>query len=153
MDIKRELNDYWTIALRQALGFAEIVRLKLRILGFSNKKSGLMAKLGEAAFKSVENGNNITDDSDAISIIDEIRESVREMSEAERAIIQKQEDGKEERGKFVEEKWSGGEVAKPVDDVAKEDSAVTESKTDEGKAESQEPEPLDEKETKQSVAS
>jgi len=153
MDIKRELNDYWTIALRQVLGFAEIIRLKLRILGFSNKKSGLMAKLGEAALKSVENGKNITDDTDTMSIIEEIRESVREMSEAERAIIQKQEDGKEERAKFVEEKWSGSEVSQPVDDVVKEDNTVAEPKTDEAKAESQEPEPLDEKETKQSVAS
>lgn len=169
MDIQREVGDYWEIAVKQTIGFAEIIRLKIRILGFSNKRSSLMAKLGEAAFKGMDGGTSISDTSETTSIVSDINEADKEISTAEKTIIQRQEDGRKDREQFVEDKWTNCKTCEPADDSAKEKSAgepdqassgdvapkeTTEQATGDGeKVESNETAPVSEKDNKQSVAS
>ncbi|MBF0170237.1 MAG: hypothetical protein HQK87_03965 [Nitrospinae bacterium] len=77
----------WTHAVA---GFAadgvEVVRLKLRIIGFSNKLTGLFARLGEAAFEATETGTPLVEQNQARRLMDDIREARREIKEAEEGI-------------------------------------------------------------------
>ncbi len=65
----------------------EIIRLKLRIIGFSNKRSGLFTRLGETCSALMKNGSDITDNEDIKSIQADILVTENEISRAEKDII------------------------------------------------------------------
>ena len=71
----------------QVSAFLDIFLLKLRIIGFDNKRSGLFTRLGEAVFRSVNTGAPPLSDHPSNAIIEEIRESGAEITAAEEAII------------------------------------------------------------------
>ena len=80
------MDDFVKVVPKQAKGYVEIVRLKLRIIGFSNKRSGLFTKLGEIVYRSRGESENVTPGSDTIRIIGEIENAEREIVDAEEAI-------------------------------------------------------------------
>lgn len=65
----------------------EIIRLKLRIIGFSNKRSGLFTRLGETCSALMKTGADIASDEDVKSIQADILISENEISAAEKDII------------------------------------------------------------------
>jgi hypothetical protein len=58
----------------------EIIRLKLRIIGFSNKRSGLFTRLGETCSALMKNGTDIADNDDVKSIQADILVSENEIA-------------------------------------------------------------------------
>lgn len=70
----------------QAKGYIEVIRLKLRIIGFSNKRSGLFTRLGEAVYRQRGEREDITPGANTIKIIGDIENSEIEIVEAEKAI-------------------------------------------------------------------
>lgn len=89
-----------SFALSQSSGFMEILRLKLRIIGFADKRSGLFNRLGETVYKNFKNGAVSVDSGKAISCIQEIRQTANEITEAEQAINISKEKAKAEREEF-----------------------------------------------------
>ncbi len=65
----------------------EIIRLKLRIIGFSNKRSGLFTRLGETCSALMKSGSEVTDNEDIKSIQADILVTENEISMAEKDII------------------------------------------------------------------
>lgn len=100
MDLNKDLKGMTGLAGRQAVGFVEVVKLKLRIIGFSNKKSGLLTRLGELALKSVDESKSLSDDDDAMKLVDEIREANNEITAAEEAINNRKEVDHKDREEF-----------------------------------------------------
>ena len=72
-------------AVRQAGFFWSIIMLKIRIIGFANKRSDLFTSLGKAVYLS--NGSSDRD-GEKESLIAGIKDSEREIREAEAAIVE-----------------------------------------------------------------
>ncbi|VAX19960.1 hypothetical protein MNBD_NITROSPINAE02-1371 [hydrothermal vent metagenome] len=100
MDLNKDLKDVTGLAGRQALGFVEVIKLKLRIIGFSNKKSGLLTKLGELAYKSVDEKTSLADNDDAMKLVEEIRKASHEITTSEEAINKRKEVDHKDREEF-----------------------------------------------------
>ncbi len=113
--MKYGISDLSGLVVSQARGFIDISRLKLRILGFSNKRSGLMTKLGETAFKAMEAGSSITDDAEALRLVDQIREASDEITKAEDEINARKAKGLKERREFREKGVPVKETDPPPD--------------------------------------
>lgn len=71
---------------KQAGDFVEIVRLKLRIIGFSNKQDGLYGLLGEALYRKIASGELTCDESPLSGLVEDIRTCAVEIHAAEEAI-------------------------------------------------------------------
>ena len=80
------MDDFVKVVTEQAKSYTEIVRLKLRIIGFSNKRSGLFTRLGEMVYRSRGERDEVTPGSDTLRIIGEIENAEREIVDAEEAI-------------------------------------------------------------------
>ncbi|MBI4827763.1 MAG: hypothetical protein HY804_02955 [Nitrospinae bacterium] len=87
MSFKGRVTLLADLAVRQVSAFLDIFLLKLRIIGFDNKRSGLYTRLGEAVFRAVNTGAPPLSDHPSNAIIEEIRESGAEITAAEDAII------------------------------------------------------------------
>lgn len=87
MSFKGRVTLLADLAVRQVSAFLDIFLLKLRIIGFDNKRSGLYTRLGEAVFRSVNTGVPPLSGHVSNAIIEEIRESGAEINAAEEAII------------------------------------------------------------------
>lgn len=79
-------GDRLRLVVRYAKETVEIIRLKLRIIGFSNKLTGLFARLGEATLASVEKGRPLEENETAQRLMNDIRDAQREIKEAEEGI-------------------------------------------------------------------
>lgn len=95
-DLKRIAN----IVYRQATGYLEIIRLKLRIIGFCNKRNGLFGRLGETVYYTTLNGRLQTDDQDILRLVNEVSRAEKEIAEAEKAINARKEEDKTLRQAF-----------------------------------------------------
>ena len=80
------MDDFVSVIIKQAKGYIEIVRLKLRIIGFSNKRSGLFTRLGEMVYHVRGEREDVTPGADTMRIIGEIENAEREIVDAEEAI-------------------------------------------------------------------
>ncbi len=78
--------DWVQTVIRFTTDTVEVIRLKLRIIGFSNKLTGLYARLGEAAFGAVECDAPFTENEIAQRLMADIREAQREIKAAEEGI-------------------------------------------------------------------
>lgn len=85
MDALRK-SDWFRKGVDYTVDTVEVVRLKLRIIGFSNKLTGLYARLGEKAFSAHEAGGAFADEEAAQRLMADIREARREIKEAEEGI-------------------------------------------------------------------
>ena len=96
MTIIGELKEVSSFFLRLSAGFLEILKLKIRIIGFSNKRSGILTKLGEMTHKAVVEGRLDPGDDAIRKFSEEARASELEISSAEEGINSKREKLKED---------------------------------------------------------
>lgn len=89
MSLIGELNEISRFFLRQSAGFLEILKLKIRIIGFSNKRSGVLTKLGEITHKAVIEGKLNPGDDAILKFSEEARAAEVEISSAEEGINSK----------------------------------------------------------------
>jgi len=96
--------------LSQVTGFMEILKLKLRIIGFADKRNGLFTKLGEIIYKASKNGGDPKADERSASCIEEIKKTELEISTAEDNINERKSKSGLEREIFMAgEKENSGE--------------------------------------------
>lgn len=100
MNLISELDEISRFVLRQSAGFLEILKLKIRIIGFSNKRSGVLARLGEMAHKAIVEGRLDPGDDIIRKFSNEARMAELEISSAEEGINSKREVLKEDRELF-----------------------------------------------------
>lgn len=100
MSLIGELNEISRFFLRQSAGFLEILKLKIRIIGFSNKRSGVLTKLGELTHKAVVDGKLDPGDDAIRKFSQEARAAELEISSAEDGINSKRERLKEDWSVF-----------------------------------------------------
>lgn len=112
---------------RQLLGILEIIQLKLKILGFSNKRSGLNTKLGEVAFKAIKESRELAEDADAKNLVSEIDNAGYEISEAEEAIIKRKEADNKDFKEFKEKNKRSVENETPYKSDVKKDEKPADS--------------------------
>lgn len=96
MSLIGELNEISRFFLRQSAGFLEILKLKIRIIGFSNKRSGVLTKLGEMTHKAVVEGRLDPGDDAIRKFSQEARAAELEISSAEVGINSKRDTLKED---------------------------------------------------------
>lgn len=94
------LKETLMTAWRQVSHFIEIMRLKLRIIGFSNKRSGLLTKLGEAVYKNIAEGKPAWEDEKVKKLVEETRFAGEEISRAEEAIDRRKTQARSERDEY-----------------------------------------------------
>ena len=87
--------------ISQATRFMEILKLKLRIIGFADKRNGLFTRLGEITYKASKNGADPMADERSASCIEEIKRTELEISTAEDDINVCKSKSKLEREKFM----------------------------------------------------
>ena len=100
MSLIGEFNEVFRFFLRQSSGFLEILKFKIRIIGFSNKRSGVLTKLGEMTHKAVTEGRLDPGDDVIRKFSSEARAAELEISSAEEGINLKREALKEDRAAF-----------------------------------------------------
>lgn len=100
MSLIGELGEVSRFVLRQSAGFLEILKLKIKIIGFSNKRSGVLAKLGEMTHKAIVEGRLDPGDDAIRKFSAEARMAELEISSAEEGINSKREVLKEDRELF-----------------------------------------------------
>lgn len=86
MSLFTELGEISRFFLRQSAGFLEIFKLKIRIIGFSNKRSGVMTRLGEVTHKAVLEGRLGQNDELIQKFSAEAKAAEVEISASEQAI-------------------------------------------------------------------
>jgi len=116
MDLIETLKELLNFVASQASDFIEIVRLKLRIIGFSNKRSGLFTRLGELTYNAIAQNRPVSEDEEIKRLMEEARLAGDEISAAEEAINNKKEESLGARENF-RTKWraehGGSEKAAP----------------------------------------
>ncbi|MGK7345625.1 MAG: hypothetical protein ACNS63_07435 [Candidatus Nitrospinota bacterium M3_3B_026] len=100
MSFLEVLKDTLRAAWRQTSHFIEIMRLKLRIIGFSNKRNGLLTKLGEAVYRNIAEGKPAWEDEKVKRLVEETRSAGDEISKAEEAIDQRKAEARREREEY-----------------------------------------------------
>lgn len=96
MSLIGELNEISRFFLRQSAGFIEIFKLKIRIIGFANKRSGVLAKMGEMTHRAIVEGRLDTGDDAIRKFSEEARSAELEISSSEVGINSKREALKED---------------------------------------------------------
>jgi len=62
MNLSDEITEAGNFLGRQAGGFVDILKLKLKIIGFSNKRSNIFTRLGELSYKAQTEGRSLESD-------------------------------------------------------------------------------------------
>lgn len=118
MSLINELDEVFRFGLRQSTGFLEILKLKIRIIGFSNKRSGVLTKLGEITHKAVVEGRLDTGDDVIRKFSSEARTAELEISSAEESINAKREALREDmaifKSRFKDDDDSSAEAGRSV---------------------------------------
>ncbi|MBF0292023.1 MAG: hypothetical protein HQK86_07675 [Nitrospinae bacterium] len=118
MSLINELDEVFRFGLRQFTGFLEILKLKIRIIGFSNKRSGVLTKLGEMTHKAVVEGRLDPGDDVIRKFSSEARTAELEISSAEESINAKREALKEDmtifKSRFKDDDDSSAEAGRSV---------------------------------------
>ncbi|MBI4667293.1 MAG: hypothetical protein HY751_12895 [Nitrospinae bacterium] len=109
MSVADELSEIAGFFIRQAGGIWAILKLKIRIIGFSNKRSGILTRLGEMTFRAIQDNRLVAADEGIISMVEEIRRAELEISGAEEAINVKKTELSEDRGIFKERLRGGSD--------------------------------------------
>jgi len=86
MTFQDSIGSIFSFCVKQLKVLVDIFLLKLRIIGFANKRNGLFAKLGETSYKSIRSGGFEIDNDQVRSFIKEIEEADGEISKAESEI-------------------------------------------------------------------
>ena len=97
-DKARDAVDF---GISQVTGFMKILKHKLRIIGFADKKNGLFSRLGEIIYKASQNGADPMADERSASCIEEIKITELEISTAEDDINRRKAESRLERDKFM----------------------------------------------------
>jgi len=100
MDIFEITKETINLVYHQIYDFVEVVRLKLRIIGFSNKRSGLFTKLGEMTYKAIRGNRPIAEDPEIKRVVEEILLAEGEIADAEVSIEKRKEKALEDRERF-----------------------------------------------------
>jgi hypothetical protein len=100
MSLIGELNEISRFFLRQSAGFIEIFKLKIRIIGFANKRSGVLAKMGEMTHAAIVEGRLDPGDDAIRKFSGEARLAELEISSSEAGINSKREALKEDWALF-----------------------------------------------------
>lgn len=101
MGLADKAKDAIDFGISQVTGFMEILKLKLRIIGFADKKSGLFSKLGEIIYKASQNGSDPMADGRSAACIEEIKITELEIATAEDDINARKAQSRLERDKFM----------------------------------------------------
>jgi len=100
-----------SFVVRQSEYFLAIVMLKIRIIGFANKRSDLFARLGRVVYSSGVHPKE--GETGSRSLIEDIKEADREIREAEEAIIEVKEKARNDRAQFfADRKGEDNQAAK-----------------------------------------
>jgi hypothetical protein len=100
MSLIGELNEISRFFLRQSAGFLEILKLKIKIIGFANKRSGILTKLGEMTHRAIVEGRLDAGDEIIRNFSNETRAAELEISSAEEGINARRETLREDRELF-----------------------------------------------------
>lgn len=79
-------ENFFTVVTNQTKGYVSIFQLKIKIIGFSNKRSGLFARLGESVYRTRGEREDVSPGADTLKIIHDIEHAEREIVEAEKEI-------------------------------------------------------------------
>ncbi len=86
MMFQDNIGSMFSFGVKQLKVLVDIFLLKLRIIGFANKRNGLFAKLGEVSYKLIKSGGLEIENDQVRSFIKEIEEADREILSAESEI-------------------------------------------------------------------
>jgi len=100
MGLRSHFRAYFLFYLKQLSGYLEIVMLKIKIIGFANKRSGLFTRLGETAYKSAQRGSLDLGADELQGWVREIEQAESEMAKAEEAINVKKSLAERQRAEF-----------------------------------------------------
>ncbi|MBI5814953.1 MAG: hypothetical protein HZB29_05015 [Nitrospinae bacterium] len=120
MRLIEELQEAGAFAARQSKGFVEILKLKIRIIGFSNKRGNILTKLGEVSYKAISEGRQPHEDDNAKRLVEDIREAEREIATGDETISQKKEELLAGRRLFRSRLWgadASAENVRPVENA------------------------------------
>ena len=112
MDFLSKAGNAARFIVKQAEYFLEIIMLKIRIIGFANKRSDLFARLGRQVYSSRDDPGEGQAGSESLMAV--IEETEREIREAEESITNVKEKARAGRGLFLSGMNSGtgsGETA------------------------------------------
>ena len=98
MEILNKARRAASFAVRQLENFLAIVMLKIRIIGFANKRSDLFTRLGRVVYSAGDHPKEGATGSGPL--VDDIKEADREIREAEEAIIEVKEKARGDRARF-----------------------------------------------------
>jgi hypothetical protein len=84
--MRRRVAEAARFVAGQVQDTVEVIRLKLRIIGFSNKLTGLYARLGDVAYAAMDDPARLAADADAQRLAEDIADAMREIKEAEEGI-------------------------------------------------------------------
>lgn len=107
MDYLELSKRAFNLVTGQASNYVEIIRLKLKIIGFSNKRSGLLTKLGELSYKVLGEEGDVGQSEEVKKLMDEVQLAESEISESEKDINRMRERAGSEREEF----WSFWEAS------------------------------------------
>ena len=100
MGIMEKVRGLAVFGIGQFSSYIDILKDKLRIIGFANKRSGLYTKLGEMTYKSVKEGSLSHDGDGFGGLIEEIELTGSEITDAENAINDKKTKSKSTRDEY-----------------------------------------------------
>ncbi len=104
MGLADKARDAVGFGISQVTGFMKILKLKLRIIGFADKRNGLFMKLGEITYKASKNGADPIVQERSASYIEEIKMTELEISSAENDINKRKSKSGLEREAFMAQK-------------------------------------------------
>ncbi len=144
-DKRRELNQvtenepeedgvtrFLNFSVRQVTGFLTVIRLKLKVIGFSNKRSGQYTRLGETVHQIILDGGDVATDPEVVQLMDEIKASASEIRDSEKTILETKAESEEDRRNYQAESSheKPAPAAKPEPSKPSEPTEETESKTE-----------------------
>ncbi|VAX19145.1 hypothetical protein MNBD_NITROSPINAE03-1799 [hydrothermal vent metagenome] len=104
MGLVDKARDAVGFGISQVTGFMKILKLKLRIIGFADKRNGLFMKLGEITYKASKNGADPIAQERSAAYIEEIKMTELEISSAENDINKRKSKSGSERETFMAQK-------------------------------------------------
>lgn len=117
MGLVDKARDAVDFGMSQVTGIVEILKLKLRIIGFADKRNGLFTRLGEMTYKMSKNGADPMADERSALCIEEIKKTELEISIAEDGINARKSATRLEREKFMAKKGAdSGETGEKSED-------------------------------------
>jgi len=131
MCLMNKASEIGGFLARQARFFWEVVMLKIRIIGFANKRSDLFSRLGKVVYSSPSPIGER--DAGVKKTIDEIKETDREIKDAEEALVEAKKIARRDRMEFMTGLGMGAGWLTPEDPADEAGSRVVDSRDDKEK--------------------